>query len=98
MRKVYLGEKRYITMLLEQQDDEAFTIASATYDVQDADGETVASGDCDIDNTAQTVYFLIDLTGSDYEAGGTYTAWFAVELAGLSNIIKDRVLVRVLDA
>lgn len=99
-RRLYLGEKRYVGMTVSRRDDEAFTIAGASFEVKDAAGAVVESGTASVDDNQ--VFFLFDTTKTSgtpaaalYAAGRSYKAWFAVTITGLGKLLKEYVLVEI---
>ena len=77
-------------MEVSRKSQEAFSIDSATYDV-----EGIQSGACEIDQEQKIVYFLIDTTTVEFEKGNMYIAEFTVTIVGMEKIIKGKVVVHI---
>jgi hypothetical protein len=85
MHTLLKGEKREIPAGVTSASGSTFTIATATWE------NSVESGNCTIDHTAQEISAFVDTSKSGYVVGETYTVEYTVTITGLSKVIKGRV-------
>jgi hypothetical protein len=90
MQSVIKGEKRYIAMQVTRRKTGAFTIATASYNVNN-----IQIGSCEIDQSAKEIYFLLDTTDAKFIRDRSYVAEFTVTITGLSKIIKGKVTINI---